>query len=712
MKKIGIIALLLLVPIPSKATHILGGEITWECTSNGQYIFSLVLYRDCCSSCATLPTTSQSIATNAGVTISAQFVSTYDIINGCGSNTISCGGTAASGAMQRYLYQSSPITLTGSPPSTGWWFMWNSCCRPPNVTNGLSNQSFMLRALMYPYTPAGSTSPLSAGTSSTPTCYDNSPSFLEAPNTMSCSNSKTTFTGNISIDSDFDSLYHDWAHPLTGGVYPGSNATFTKGYSYNSPFPSGTGSVPGTINHTSGAVEFTSAINGVFVSCFVTESWRDGQLIGKVYRDVPFYVISCAPGVGNCSSAYLNQTPHFVLESTDTTLPALHPVVGTNLDTTHYVVNAKVGDSISIRITASDSSLHPNCDWEKVYLCAYGLPLADSLGSCMLGGNCATVTRPPSTSPHSAYDEFILTWVIDSTHLTNQQGTIIPGVPNYGFAFKATDDQCPINRSSTALILVKVFDNVPTPPQWNPGCFISDSVWGNRISWTPTQDTGFAWGGYAVHAIDYNGTMTTLDTIWNWSTNTYTDTISSYGSIQSYVLSTFNSEKTHFRFGDTLSTILDLKLTWSGGVFSLPQGYVANWLSCDSSGSYTLLMGNATQTYTPIANGSYAAIISNGTCADTSRCMTISNVALSELDPLNVVLQPNPNSGQFDLVCTHSHNGLWVKIYALDGREVYNGYWSEGEELHSIALPDLARGTYVVRISSDQKVRHLQFEVL
>ena len=32
---------------PSKASHIVGGEITWECDSIGRYIFKMTVYRDC-----------------------------------------------------------------------------------------------------------------------------------------------------------------------------------------------------------------------------------------------------------------------------------------------------------------------------------------------------------------------------------------------------------------------------------------------------------------------------------------------------------------------------------------------------------------------------------------------------------------------------------------------------------------------------------------
>ena len=33
--------------LSTNASHLLGGEITWECANNGDYIFTLTLYQDC-----------------------------------------------------------------------------------------------------------------------------------------------------------------------------------------------------------------------------------------------------------------------------------------------------------------------------------------------------------------------------------------------------------------------------------------------------------------------------------------------------------------------------------------------------------------------------------------------------------------------------------------------------------------------------------------
>jgi len=187
LKRFLAIAVLSLMSFQGYASHLLGGEIVWKCKPNGKYQFTLVLYRECGG--ITLPTSAQSLATNAGVSISCAFISTTDVVPSCYTGTTTCAGaTSGTGKMQKYVYRSGDITLTGTPPASGWYFTWSSCCRPSSITNVVSpgGASYLLRAIMYPYTPPGATAPLSAGTAANPTCFDSSPNFLEDPQVISC----------------------------------------------------------------------------------------------------------------------------------------------------------------------------------------------------------------------------------------------------------------------------------------------------------------------------------------------------------------------------------------------------------------------------------------------------------------------------------------------------------------------------------------------
>ena len=47
MKKLYFLFLLILTPLISKATHLVGGEMTYTCLGDNLYEIRLVIYRDC-----------------------------------------------------------------------------------------------------------------------------------------------------------------------------------------------------------------------------------------------------------------------------------------------------------------------------------------------------------------------------------------------------------------------------------------------------------------------------------------------------------------------------------------------------------------------------------------------------------------------------------------------------------------------------------------
>ena len=90
MKKIVGLILLVFLSFGVHASHIMGGEITWECIKDpldpdvGKYIFTMKLYRDCDG--ISLPTTNQTLNVwnhPTVTTISLQFISNTDISPDC-----------------------------------------------------------------------------------------------------------------------------------------------------------------------------------------------------------------------------------------------------------------------------------------------------------------------------------------------------------------------------------------------------------------------------------------------------------------------------------------------------------------------------------------------------------------------------------------------------------------------------------------------------
>jgi len=224
MKKLIFFFALILTFFNANATHIMGGEITWECIKDptdpnvGLYIFKMKIYRDCDGT--TLSTFSQTLDVwnHPSVTqIPVDWVISTDISPNCdvtnsGNAALDCISNPV-GAVEEYIYESQPIALPGIPPANGWHFTWDSCCRNGAISNLVlssptsPSEGFTLRASMFPY--------LDASGNAIPAlpCFDSSPKFNESPQTIICTGYPFAYTHNAS-DIELDSIVYDWDVPM------------------------------------------------------------------------------------------------------------------------------------------------------------------------------------------------------------------------------------------------------------------------------------------------------------------------------------------------------------------------------------------------------------------------------------------------------------------------------------------------------------------
>ena len=504
MKK-AILLLALVFSSQLSATHLQGGEITWKCQSNGKYQFTLVLYRDCGG--VTLSTTPQSIANNAGVTISAVYVGTTDIVSSSYLGIDSCAGaTTGTGIMQKYIYRSGDITLTGVPPVGGWFFTWNSCCRPGQILN-TNTGGYLLRSVMYPYTPPGATGPLSAGTAANPTCFDSSPNFLEDPFVRACQGTDITYN-SYGFDPDFDSIYFSFAPPNSN---PGTSVTWNTGYSTSSPLPSGTGSAAANLSST-GELTFKSALTGAYAMCIGVEAWRSSQLVGAVYRDVPIYIMSCTPPTGLCSSGYVDSATNVGMTPLNVN-STYTSIANFNGDTTSHIINASVGDTIRLSLSSSDPYPLPNCSPQNITFIASG---ADS--TQITSGNSGGVFTYPGLN------NMEFNWAIDSAdyYVGSGYNDIIP----YDYYFTFKDDQAPINRVNIKRVRINVA---------MPYVALLDSTYCLVLG--DTIELGFPTGSYSSYLWSTGDTINSIDVYQPGSYSVITQTTSGQVDTQNTIVS-------------------------------------------------------------------------------------------------------------------------------------------------------------------------------
>ncbi|MEQ8324272.1 MAG: hypothetical protein RH916_06300, partial [Vicingaceae bacterium] len=373
MRKIllGLFTLLLIISTkPSQASHLLGGEITWECltsgTNSGDMIFTLKLYRACIGiglpGSATI--TNPLYATYGGTSsITVSRTEQNDLSPGCYDVTkqLNCTGSTAQrqNVMEEHVYVSSNVQINGVPAAGGSAFFYTSCCRPASTyMNNITGSGYWLRAVMFPYTPPGQTSPLSIGTSTGGgTCYDSSPYFAERPATIICTGYPFTYNHNA-VDEELDSLHYDWTLPMQSAT---NGITWKTGYSTTSQLPGtyhNTMNVPATLNSLTGEISFTAfSPQGNYHSTAIkVTSYKCRQKVAEIYRDIPVVLLACPPTptlppLANTPPAVLfkwaaNATVNIPLPAGDTVL---------------------AGDSVNFYITSTDVQFLPGFSAQTNY---------------------------------------------------------------------------------------------------------------------------------------------------------------------------------------------------------------------------------------------------------------------------------------------------------------------------------------------------------
>jgi len=464
-----------------KASHYMGGEITWECLSNGNYRFHLYFYRECAGILFpnSIILNSNSPAGNISMNLYPNdTLGRTDISPVCNPNPlfthISCATASTSnlGAVEEWFYTSdfaypNGITLNGVPPVSGWIFSYASCCRNPS-TNIVGQQAIYLRAVIYPYNNQNANP-----------CFDNSPRFTEKPISLICNGYPFSYNDNAN-DPDLDSLAYEWSPAMQSANTP--ITSYTLGYSYSSPMSSTTANpnnIPSIIDPSTGEISLLSYTNGAFVTNVKVTSFKCGVKVSEVFREMSVVILSC--GANNPPAV----TP-----------PFQNPVTGLYTD---YIDTVFAGDSVYFNMSATDFGFLPNSTPQTITIEATGLQFGTgytSTASGCLNPPCATLTpAPPIIGQFGVQTTF--NWQTDCAHLSSNTGC--GSTANiYNFIVKALDDFCPAPAQTISTITIVVlpkdtaeFISVPDSLQQYVMNFFDMST-GNPNSWYWDFGDGFS----------------------------------------------------------------------------------------------------------------------------------------------------------------------------------------------------------------------------
>lgn len=128
---------------------------------------------------------------------------------------------------------------------------------------------------------------------------------------------------------------------------------------------------------------------------------------------------------------------------------------------------------------------------------------------------------------------------------------------------------------------------------------------------------------------------------------------------------------------------------------ALPSGLNYTWLNCDNN--YSTIPGETGQSFTALVNGDYAVIVTDNGCVDTSACLTVNSVGISENQLTSeLVLFPNPTSGKITVALGKTYDGVDIRVITILGQVVLSKHFNN-TNLLSFTIENAA-GLYFVEI--------------
>lgn len=357
------------------ATHMVGGEISYEYQGGNQYTITLKFYRDCEGIELRNPATvliynsSDDLVQRISVPLSSQ--SFLPLVPPGPCTPVPPGVCVEMGVYT--------TTATLPPIPGGYKIVHNDIARNAGIVNGPDGAGSYLATI-----PDIAIAPINSN-----------PKYKSTPPVFICVNSPFSYD-NSATDVDGDSLVYSLCSPLERAV-PYTPYPFFSPYTATNPLGGGM-----SINPTTGLLTGTPNMIGRFVVGVCVTEYRKGKLISTSTRDFQFNVVECRSlSVASALSALTNCNTHevtFFNNSVDgvsylwdfgdgTTSTAFAPV---------HIYPATGNYTVTLTAYASD----PNCKDVTTFTvkvdvcrpCGMSVDVTTVAGSCSPASGCYQFT--------------------------------------------------------------------------------------------------------------------------------------------------------------------------------------------------------------------------------------------------------------------------------------------------------------------------------
>ncbi|MES2565726.1 MAG: PKD domain-containing protein [Bacteroidota bacterium] len=262
-----------------RASHISGGQITYQCLGNNVYQVKLTYFWDCEGGFN--PGTSQTINVDGCGTALTVVVNQSTLTPGDGVSADGlCPNSGLTTCKKRIEYIGN-ITLPSA--CNNWVFSIGSCCRGGNITNisgGTSASYYHMASL-----------------NNTSVTCNNSPDITIGTLPNFCVNQPACFNlGATEVDG----------HTLSY-AFVAAYQTATTFVTYNAGYTGGVPITGITIDPATGQINFTPTTIGDFViTVQITEKDANGNIIGTIMRDFQVIVTNCSNQTVTCGQGAIS----------------------------------------------------------------------------------------------------------------------------------------------------------------------------------------------------------------------------------------------------------------------------------------------------------------------------------------------------------------------------------------------------------------------
>ena len=201
-----------------------------------------------------------------------------------------------------------------------------------------------------------------------------------------------------------------------------------------------------------------------------------------------------------------------------------------------------------------------------------------------------------------------------------------------------------------------------------------------------------------------------IDNCVNTSTN---DVINSCTPVtwidgNTYTVSNFTATDTFSNVGGCDSVVnlhltitsIDTSIIKTGSTLtSNATGVMYQWVDCGTG--FAPLVGETNQSFTPVSNGTYAVVVSNSLCKDTSSCYSFTALALDNIVDNHISIFPNPSNGQVTIL---TDKPLTLRLYNHIGQLVFVKEMNHPQTTNTIDLNNLSKGLYLYELSDQYQV--------